>query len=301
MDLTTFTLECLAPQRENAVVMPHRPFGRGVSSSVGIRCSLSSQSDGQGEEILTQWAIETIGLTKSFGGFLAVSDVNLRVRRGSNHALIGPNGAGKSTVFNLLTKFYLPTSGRILINGEDVTPLSPAKISRMGVARSFQISSVFPQLTAFENVRVALQRQLGTELCFWKSKKSLSSLDSRVWDLLAEVGLADYAFAKAASLPYGRKRALEIATTLALEPEILLLDEPMAGMGAEDIDRTVSLIRKVSVNRTVVMVEHNLRVIADLCDQVTVLQRGSILCEGTYAEVSENPAVIEAYMGQSYA
>jgi branched-chain amino acid transport system ATP-binding protein len=253
------------------------------------------------EDVLTEWAIETLGLTKSFGGFLAVNSVDLKVRQGSMHALIGPNGAGKTTVFNLLTKFYFPTSGRILINGEDVTGLKPAAISRRGVARSFQISSVFPHLTAYENVRVALQRKLGTEYRFWQSKRHLSVLDERVGELLSEVQLTDYAQRKAADLPYGRKRALEIATTLALDPEILLLDEPMAGMGSEDIERVIALIRKAAHGRTVVMVEHNLRVVADLCDTVTVLQRGLTLCEGSYAEVSSNPAVIEAYMGTEHA
>jgi branched-chain amino acid transport system ATP-binding protein len=249
---------------------------------------------------LDHWAIETTGLVKSFGGFVAVNDVDLKVRRHSVHALIGPNGAGKTTVFNLLTKFHLPTSGTIRIDGEDVTALKPSAIARRGVARSFQISSVFPHLSAHENVRVALQRKLGTEFQFWRSDRTLASLDARADELLESVGLESHSGVMAADLPYGRKRALEIATTLALDPVVLLLDEPMAGLGAEDIERVTVLIRQVAAGRTVVMVEHNLRVVADLCDRITVLQRGRVLTEGSYAEVSADPAVIEAYMGGAH-
>ncbi len=249
---------------------------------------------------MTEWAIETIGLTKSFGGFMAVKDVNLRVRKNALHALIGPNGAGKTTVFNLLTKYHMPTNGRILIAGEDVTSFSPAAIARSGVSRSFQISSVFPHLTALENVRVALQRKLGTQYSFWISDKSLNRLNQRAWELLASVGLEGREDSLAADLPYGRKRALEIATTLATDPQILLLDEPMAGLGVEDIERISELVRSVAKGRTVVMVEHNLRVVANLCDRITVLQRGRILTEGSYAEVSADPAVVEAYMGSGH-
>lgn len=247
------------------------------------------------------WAIETSGLTKSFVGFVAVNNVNLRVRKGSIFALIGPNGAGKTTVFNLLTKFLPPTSGRIMINGQDVTALKPHSIARLGVSRSFQISSVFPQLTVHENVRVALQRKNRDDFNFWQTDRCLSVLDERVEELLAAVGLGDYGRHQASDLPYGRKRALEIATTLALDPSILLLDEPMAGLGSEDIKGVSALIRSVAQGRTVVMVEHNLRVVAELCDWVAVLQRGQLLTEGSYAEVSANPAVIEAYMGNSHA
>ncbi len=247
------------------------------------------------------WAIETSGLTKSFVGFVAVNNVNLRVRKGSIFALIGPNGAGKTTVFNLLTKFLPPTSGRIMINGQDVSALKPHAIARLGVSRSFQISSVFPQLTVHENVRVALQRKNRDDFNFWQTDRCLSVLDERVEELLAAVGLGDYARHQASDLPYGRKRALEIATTLALDPSILLLDEPMAGLGSEDIKGVSALIRSVAQGRTVVMVEHNLRVVAELCDWVAVLQRGQLLTEGSYADVSANPAVIEAYMGNSHA
>lgn len=249
---------------------------------------------------MEEWAIETTGLVKSFGGFVAVNDVNLKVRRHAVHALIGPNGAGKTTVFNLLTKFHLPTSGSIRINGEDVTALKPSAIARRGVSRSFQISSVFPHLSSRENVRIALQRKLGTEFRFWRSDRSLAVLDARADELLDSVGLEKHGDSLAADLPYGRKRALEIATTLALDPIVLLLDEPMAGLGVEDIERVSGLIRQVAAGRTVVMVEHNLRVVADLCDRITVLQRGRILTEGSYAEVSANPAVIEAYMGSGH-
>ena len=241
--------------------------------------------------------LQTQALRKEFQGFVAVKGIDLRVRRGSIHALIGPNGAGKTTVFNLLTRFIPPTSGIITYAGEDVTRRRPAEMARQGMVRSFQISAVFPNLTLLENVRVALQRRLGTSFHFWRSQKSLAVLDERALELLAAVDLASHAHALTAELPYGRKRALELATTLALEPELMLLDEPTQGMGHEDVDRVVALIRKVSQGRTVLMVEHNLSVVADLCDTITVLARGSVLAEGSYAEVSRDPAVLEAYIG----
>jgi branched-chain amino acid transport system ATP-binding protein len=241
--------------------------------------------------------VETSGLTKEFRGFTAVNAVNLKVRRGTIHALIGPNGAGKTTCFNLITKFLQPTRGTIHFNGRDITALAPADVARLGLVRSFQISATFPHLTLVENVRLALQRQAGLHFQFWRSENSLTRLDDRAMELLAEVGLTQYAKLNAVELPYGRKRALEIATTLALEPEMLLLDEPMAGMGREDITRVSDLIRKVAKNRTVLMVEHNLNVVASLSDTITVLARGEVLAEGTYAEVSRNPQVVEAYMG----
>jgi len=243
--------------------------------------------------------LETKGLTKEFKGFTAVSDVNLRVRRHAIHALIGPNGAGKTTVFNLLTKFLPPTRGTITFNGRDITAAKPAEIARMGVIRSFQISAVFPHMTARENVRVALQRKLGTSFHFWRSVNSLNVLNERAEELLGMVGLERFVDAVVADLPYGRKRALEIATTLALEPELMLLDEPTQGMGREDVELITQLIRKVSANRTILMVEHNLGVVSTLCDRITVLQRGAILTEGTYAEVSTDPRVKEAYMGKA--
>ena len=245
--------------------------------------------------------LETVGLTKQFGGFLAVKDVNLRIRRGSIHALIGPNGAGKTTCFNLLTKFLIPTAGKILFNDRDITFVKAADIARSGLVRSFQISAVFPHLTARENVRVALQRQRGDNFDFWRSKRVLDQFNDRAEDLLDQVGLEGFADTTAIEMSYGRKRALEIATTLALEPEMLLLDEPMAGMGHEDIDRIAALIKRVAANRTVLMVEHNLNVVADLCDRITVLTRGQVLAEGVYAEVSNDPAVRQAYMGGGHA
>jgi branched-chain amino acid transport system ATP-binding protein len=243
------------------------------------------------------YMIETVGLTKEFKGFTAVKKVNLKVRRGTIHALIGPNGAGKTTCFNLITKFLQPTAGTIIYAGRDITAAKPYDIARMGLVRSFQISAVFPHLSVLENVRIALQRRLGTSFHFWRSERSVEVLNPRVLELLASVGLAHYAGLPAVELPYGRKRALEIATTLALEPEALLLDEPMAGMGQEDIDRTSRLIKRVAENRTVLMVEHNLSVVANLSDWITVLARGEVLAEGTYGAVSDNPAVREAYLG----
>jgi branched-chain amino acid transport system ATP-binding protein len=241
--------------------------------------------------------LETQGLKKEFKGFVAVNDVNLRVRRGSIHALIGPNGAGKTTVFNLLTKFIQPSAGTILYRGRDITRARPADVAREGMVRSFQVSAVFPNLTVLENVRVALQRPLGTSFHFWRSDRSLRALHDRALELLEAVDLAGSRDTVAVELPYGRKRALEIATTLALDPEMLLLDEPTQGMGHEDVGRVVELIRRVARDRTVLMVEHNLSVVADLCHVITVLQRGSVLAEGPYAEVSRNPQVLEAYIG----
>jgi len=245
--------------------------------------------------------LEAQGLTKEFRGFYAVNKVNLSVRRHSIHALIGPNGAGKTTCFNLLTHFLVPTAGRIRFNGVDITGSAPATIARMGLVRSFQISAVFPHLSVRENVRVALQRQLGTSFYFWRSEKSLDNLNGRALELIDAVGLSEFASLPAVELPYGRKRALEIATTLALEPEMMLLDEPMAGLGQEDIKRISSLIRQVAKNRTVLMVEHNMSVVADLSDTITVLARGEVLAEGPYATVSKNPAVVEAYVGTGHA
>ena len=246
---------------------------------------------------MSGFILETQNLTKEFRGFKAVCDVNLRVQRGHIHALIGPNGAGKTTCFNLLTKFLVPTSGRILFNDKDITAARPAHIARMGVIRSFQISAVFPHLTVLQNVRIGLQRQLGTSFHFWQSERKLDALNDRAMALLAEVDLASFADTITVDMPYGRKRALEIATTLAMEPALMLLDEPTQGMGHEDVHRVTELIKKVSTGRTILMVEHNMKVVAGICDRISVLQRGCRLAEGTYAEVSRNPQVMEAYMG----
>jgi len=247
--------------------------------------------------MMSNFILETRNLTKEFKGFTAVNDVNLKVERGHIHALIGPNGAGKTTCFNLLTKFLVPTSGQIHFNGKDITSARPAQIARMGVIRSFQISAVFPHLTVMQNVRIGLQRQLGTTFHFWKSEKTLDSLNARAMQLLAEVDLTSFADTVTVDMPYGRKRALEIATTLAMEPELMLLDEPTQGMGHEDVHRVTELIKKVSAGRTILMVEHNMNVVSGICDRISVLQRGAMLAEGTYAEVSKNPQVMEAYMG----
>ncbi|QTP56556.1 ABC transporter ATP-binding protein [Billgrantia sulfidoxydans] len=241
--------------------------------------------------------LEARNLTKQFRGFTAVDDVNLQVQEGHIHALIGPNGAGKTTVFNLLTKFLPPTRGEILYRGKPITGMKANEIARLGLVRSFQISAVFGHMTALENVRVALQRKLGTSFHFWKPESSLDHLNDRALELLDEVGLAEYADVLTVEMPYGRKRALEVATTLALEPTLMLLDEPTQGMGAEDVDRIVELIRRVATGRTVLMVEHNLRVVSRLCDRITVLARGAVLAEGGYQQVAHDPQVREAYMG----
>ncbi len=265
----------------------HYAPGRGLEFS-----GLHDKENMAGDIIL-----ETRGLTKEFKGFVAVNGVDLKVKRGTIHALIGPNGAGKTTFFNLLTKFLPPTAGQILYNGENITAEKPAQTARRGIIRSFQISAVFPHLTVLENVRIGLQRSMGNSFHFWKSERVLSSLDAKAMALLESVDLGSFAKSVTVELPYGRKRALEIATTLAMEPELMLLDEPTAGMGHEDVDRVKALIKKVSVGRTILMVEHNMSVVSDICDTITVLQRGAVLAEGPYAEVSKDPAVIEAYMG----
>jgi branched-chain amino acid transport system ATP-binding protein len=243
--------------------------------------------------------LHTERLTKEFKGFVAVDKVDLRVRRGDIHALIGPNGAGKTTCFNLLTKFLTPTSGRIVFNGEEITHDTPARIAERGVIRSFQISAVFPHMTVLENVRVALQKKLATSFHFWKPERSLDGLNARALELLREVDLAPYAHLTTVELSYGRKRALEIATTLAMEPELMLLDEPTQGMGSEDVDRIRKLIKRVSAGRTILMVEHNMSVVSSIADTITVLARGATLAEGPYAQVSKDPSVIEAYMGSA--
>jgi branched-chain amino acid transport system ATP-binding protein len=241
--------------------------------------------------------LEAHGLTKEFKGFTAVDQVDLKVRKGSIHALIGPNGAGKTTMFNLLTKFLPVTSGQIIYKGVDITRHTASEVSRAGMVRSFQISAVFPHLTVLENVRIGLQRKLGTSFHFWKPESSLYTLNDEAMALLESVDLASFANTQTVELPYGRKRALEIATTLALDPELMLLDEPTQGMGHEDVGRVVELIRKVAANRTVLMVEHNMNVVANLSDTITVLARGAVLAEGPYAEVSKNHRVLEAYVG----
>ncbi|MFV0680879.1 ABC transporter ATP-binding protein [Ottowia sp.] len=246
-----------------------------------------------------EFILQTQGLVKEFKGFVAVNDVNLNIRRGSIHALIGPNGAGKTTCFNLLTKFLEPTRGQILLDGHDITREKPAQIARRGVVRSFQISSTFPHMTVLENVRVALQQQLGTAFSFWKPERTLNQLNSRCMELLEHVGLGEFASLEAVELPYGRKRALEIATTLAMEPKLMLLDEPTQGMGHEDVDMVTQLIKRVAENRTVLMVEHNMGVVGRIADSITVLQFGQVIAEGSYDEVSRNPQVLEAYMGSA--
>jgi len=249
--------------------------------------------------MLSQHVLQVAGVSKRFGGLQALNDVHLNIARGQIYGLIGPNGAGKTTVFNLLTKFHIPTSGQILFNGKDITQSKPAQIAREGIVRSFQISATFPNLTVMENVRIALQRATGTSMHFWRSERILNQLNDRAMSLLEEVDLASMANLTAVELPYGRKRALEIATTLAMNPELMLLDEPTQGMGHEDVDRVTQLIKKVGANRTILMVEHNMNVVASIADTISVLQRGQIIAEGPYETVSKNPQVLEAYMGTS--
>jgi branched-chain amino acid transport system ATP-binding protein len=274
---------------------------------IALSCPLYArpQAIGQwlrwGQIVRGETILETEDLSKDFAGFVAVRSVNLRVARGSIHAMIGPNGAGKTTCFNLLSKFLEPSRGRIVFDGRDITALAPAEVARLGMVRSFQISAVFPHLTVIENVRIALQRARGASFDFWRSKSVLHALDERAKALIADVGLSAYPNALAVELPYGHKRALEIATTLALDPQFVLLDEPTAGMGHDEISRISALIKSVATTRTVLMVEHNLSVVADLCDRITVLARGQVLAEGDYRTVSADPAVREAYLGTGHA
>jgi branched-chain amino acid transport system ATP-binding protein len=253
------------------------------------------------EDLPGETILETKGLTKEFKGFVAVNNVDLKVRRGDIHALIGPNGAGKTTFFNLLTKFLPPTRGSITYQGLDITQEKPAQTARRGIVRSFQISAVFPHMTLLENVRAALQRNLGTSFHFWRPERSLFGLHDRAMELLTQVDLQSFAHELTVNLPYGRKRALELATTMALEPDLMLLDEPTQGMGHEDVHRVTELIKKVSAGRTILMVEHNMNVVSSIADRITVLQRGAVIADGPYAEVSKNPQVIEAYMGSTSA
>jgi branched-chain amino acid transport system ATP-binding protein len=253
------------------------------------------------EPLSDEIILETRGLTKEFKGFVAVKDVSLKVRRGTIHALIGPNGAGKTTCFNLLTQFLPPTRGQIFYKGREITGSSPSAIARMGLVRSFQISAVFPHLTVLQNVRLALQRKRGHSFDFWRSERVLEALDDQARSLIEAVGLSEFESAVAVELPYGRKRALEIATTLALDPEMMLLDEPTAGMTHADVERITALVKRAAANRTVLMVEHNLSVVSTLSDVITVLQRGEILAEGSYETVSKDPRVVEAYLGAGHA
>ncbi len=274
---------------------PARPFS--FPNHASQRCA-NMQNNNQAP---TEIVLAAYNLTKSFSGFVAVNDVTIKVRKGSIHALIGPNGAGKTTTFNLLTKFLQPTSGKIEFMGQDITKEDPADIARLGLVRSFQISAVFPHMTVLENVRVAVQKRHGDWFNFLYSKRRNSQYDDEAMALLTSVSLEGYAGHLASDLSYGRKRTLELATTLALEPKVLLLDEPMAGMAHEDIDRVSSIIRKIGETRTIVMVEHNLSVVASLCTQITVLARGSVLAEGDYKTVAADERVIEAYIGTSPA
>jgi len=250
-------------------------------------------------DLNTDIILATEKLTKEFKGFMAVQNIDLRVRRGQIHALIGANGAGKTTCFNLLTKYISPTSGSIYFNGHDITAARPAQIAMRGMVRSFQISSIFPQLTVLQNVRLALQRDTNLSLRFWRSVASLSALNDDAMEVLEQVDLGSLADLRAGDLPYGRKRALELATTLAKRPELMLLDEPTQGMGHEDVARVTQLIKKVAVNRTVLMVEHNMGVVSGICDRITVMQRGEILAEGTYREVASDLRVRDSYMGRT--
>ena len=241
--------------------------------------------------------LSTRNLVKTFRGFNAVNRVDLDVTQDSVHALVGPNGAGKTTLFHLLTGFHKPSGGTITANGVDVTGLAPERIARLGLARSFQITKLFAQLTPRQHLELALAASSGLGWRFWRPLSTLRRYDDRVDELLEQVGLTEQAEEAADALSYGRKRALELALALALEPKILLLDEPTAGMGTEDVDRTVELIERVRAGRTVILVEHNMNVVGRLADRVTVLQHGEVLVEGAYADIRKDPRVVAAYLG----
>jgi len=241
--------------------------------------------------------LQTRSLTKEFRGFRAVSDVDLVVQTGTVHALVGPNGAGKTTLFNLLTGFLEPTSGTIEYDGHDITGKRPEDIAHLGIARSFQITSLFDALTLREHLELALASRTGLGMRFWQSVTRFSRFDDRATALLDQVGLADLSGLPAGSLAYGQKRALELALALALDPKLLLLDEPTAGMGVEDVDRTIALVKQVAEGRTVVLVDHNMHVVGSLAHTVTVLQSGQVLAEGPYEQVRQDPRVVEAYLG----
>ncbi len=245
----------------------------------------------------TEVVLQARELRKDFRGYTAVGGVDLDIHRGEIHALIGPNGAGKTTVFNLLTKFLVPTSGQILLDGIDVSHEPPAALARRGLVRSFQISAVFPHLTVSDNIVIALQRACVSPVAFWRGRKRLGDVSVRIGELLAQVDLAAFAKTRAGDLPYGRKRALELATTLAAEPKVMLLDEPTQGLGHEDVDRVTALIKQAAIGRTVVMVEHNMKMVARIADRISVLRRGEIIAEGTYEQVSRDPQVVESYLG----
>ena len=245
--------------------------------------------------------LETRGLSRSFAGFTAVRDVSLGVREGAIHGIIGPNGAGKTTLFNLLSGFLAPTSGSILFGGADITRLDATAVARAGIVRSFQITSIFAHLSVLDNVRVSLESKTALPFRFWLPGARVDALTERAMIILAQVGLTAQAALLAAQLSYGHKRALELGISIAQDPQVLLLDEPTAGMGREDIGRVTELIRSVAAGRTVVLVEHNLSVVSELCDRITVLQRGTILVEGDYAAVRGDQRVIAAYLGGRHA
>ena len=241
--------------------------------------------------------LSTRDVAKVYAGFSALDGVTLDVAEGTVHAIIGPNGAGKTTFFNVLSGFAPATRGSVRFAGVEIGALDPSAIARMGMVRSFQINSVFPHLSVLDNVKIALQARTSLSRRLLASPRTTAVLDDPARTALASVGLDGERANLAVNLPYGQKRSLELAIALSQDPRVLLLDEPTAGMGVEDIDRTVELVRRIAPGRTIVLVEHNLRVVADLCDRVTVMQRGKVLVEGTYDEVRADERVVTAYLG----
>jgi len=243
--------------------------------------------------------VSTTALRKEFRGFAAVRDVDLRVAEGSVHALVGPNGAGKTTLFNMLTGFLTPSAGRIEIAGKDVTGEPPERIAGLGVARSFQITTLFPALTARDHVELALQAKTTLGWRFWRSDKQLHRFRDRAEELLASVGLEKVADVAVEALAYGRKRALELAVALALDPRVLLLDEPTAGMSPAETARITALIAGLDRTLTILIVEHDMDVVFRLADRVTVLHEGRVIADGTAADVRGDVRVHDVYLGKA--
>ncbi len=241
--------------------------------------------------------LEVEGVSKHFGKFVALNKVSARFEARKLSAIIGPNGAGKSTFFNVVSGAFPPTSGRLKYQGRDITGLAQHEFARIGIAKSFQITNVFRQLTAHENVRVAVQmRHARWQL--WKPRAALAELSGRADALLERVGLAAHARRPAADLAHGQQRALEVAMALAAEPELLLMDEPTAGMSPEETKVMMDLIVALAAERSVILVEHKMKLVMGICERLLVLHHGEFLAEGTPAEIKANHDVKRVYLGQ---
>ncbi|WP_103043750.1 ATP-binding cassette domain-containing protein [Comamonas faecalis] len=238
---------------------------------------------------------------KAFGETQIIRGVDLELRAGERHALIGPNGAGKSTVFHLISGHYVPTSGRIHFDGHDIQGASPQRINRLGLARSFQITNIFPKLSVYENLRLAVMRRHGVQNTLWRFIGSYPKVREETERLLEQVRLAARRDAIAGELSYSEQRSMEIAMALASDPQVILLDEPMAGMSHEETDYAVELIKQVTQGRSLLIVEHDMDVVFSLCDRISVLVYGQVIATGTPDEIRNNQKVKEAYLGEEVA